>query len=40
MFPLRDSIPSQHFPLVTVLLIITNVIIFVHTISQGLVGME
>jgi len=40
MFPLRDSTPSQHFPLVTVFLIVTNVVIFIYTLSQGLAGME
>lgn len=40
MFPLRDSTPSHHFPLVTILLIITNTLVFIYTISQGTYGME
>lgn len=40
MFPLRDSTPSNHFPAVTVLLILLNTAIFVFTLSLGPKGME
>lgn len=40
MFPLRDSTPSSHFPMVTVLLIIVNTMVFIYEISLGLQGME
>src|SRR3954453_5950546 len=30
MFPLRDNIPTLHFPLLTVLLIIVNVAVFAY----------
>ncbi len=35
MIPLRDSTPSQHFPLVTVTLILVNLLVFLHQISLG-----
>ena len=35
MFPLRDTIPSQSFPIVTLFLIITNGIIFIYELSLG-----
>lgn len=35
MIPLRDSTPSRSFPIVTVLLIITNLFIFYQEISLG-----
>lgn len=40
MIPLRDSTPSNSFPLVTVLIIIANIYIFYLQISGGLAGME
>lgn len=40
MFPLRDSTPSSHFPMITVLLIIVNTLVFIYEISLGLQGME
>lgn len=40
MFPLRDSTPSNHFPMVTVLLIIVNTLVFIYEISLGIQGME
>ena len=35
MIPLRDKIPSQTFPFVTVLLIIINLVIFIYEVSLG-----
>lgn len=35
MFPLRDSTPSRSFPVVTVLLIMINIIIFIMEIAAG-----
>jgi len=35
MIPLRDTIPSQKFPLINWMLIIANVVIFIIEISQG-----
>lgn len=35
MIPLRDTIPSQHFPVVTILLIIVNSLIFMFEVSLG-----
>lgn len=35
MIPLRDSTPSQHFPLVTVTLILINLLVFLYQISLG-----
>ena len=35
MIPIRDTIPSKRFPVVTVSLIIVNVIIFMHEMSLG-----
>jgi membrane associated rhomboid family serine protease len=35
MFPLRDDIPSRQFPVVTVILIVTNVIIFLFEVMMG-----
>ncbi|MGE5396721.1 MAG: rhomboid family intramembrane serine protease [Chitinophagales bacterium] len=35
MIPLKDRVPSQHFPLVTLLLIIINVLVFIHEIMLG-----
>ncbi len=35
MIPLRDKNPSGRFPLVTVLLIITNVLVFIYQLSLG-----
>src|SRR5688572_22083757 len=40
MFPLRDSTPSKHFPFITVLLIISNTLIFIYTLALGVRGME
>lgn len=40
MFPLRDSTPSNRFPLVTVLLILVNTGVFLFQLSLGLDGME
>ncbi len=40
MFPLRDSTPSNTFPLVTVILIVVNILIFYWETSLGLQGME
>jgi len=35
MFPLKDNIPSQRFPCVTITLIVVNVIVFFHELSLG-----
>ncbi len=35
MIPLRDTIPSRSFPWVTIALIITNVLVFLHQIGLG-----
>ena len=35
MIPLRDAIPSQSFPTVTVLVIALNVLIFLYELSLG-----
>jgi len=35
MFPLRDTIPSRSFPIVTLFLIITNSIIFIYELFLG-----
>jgi membrane associated rhomboid family serine protease len=40
MFPLRDSTPSKHFPLVTIMLIMINTFIFIYTLSLGMTGMQ
>ncbi len=40
MIPLRDTIRSQHFPLVTVLLIVVNLLIFAYEVSLGEYGMN
>ncbi|MGR6836879.1 rhomboid family intramembrane serine protease [Syntrophomonas erecta] len=40
MIPLRDSVPSSRFPLVTVMLIIVNLYIFVSQLSLGMEKME
>ncbi|MDD2619818.1 MAG: rhomboid family intramembrane serine protease [Syntrophomonadaceae bacterium] len=40
MFPLRDSTPSENFPIVTVILILVNIVIFYSTTTLGLQGME
>lgn len=40
MFPLRDSTPSNTFPLITVILIVVNIVIFYWETSLGLQGME
>ncbi|NLT21052.1 MAG: rhomboid family intramembrane serine protease [Syntrophomonadaceae bacterium] len=40
MFPLRDSTPSNSFPIMTVMLIVVNVFIFIYEVSLGPDGME
>lgn len=35
MFPLRDANPSRSFPLVTIILIIMNILIFLYEVSLG-----
>lgn len=40
MIPLRDTIRSQHFPVVTVLLIAVNILIFLYEVSLGEAGMN
>lgn len=35
MFPLKDDIPSQRFPVVTIWLIIVNILCFVYQLSLG-----
>jgi membrane associated rhomboid family serine protease len=40
LIPLRDRIPSEHFPVMTVALIIVNTLLFLHEISLGPAGME
>jgi len=35
MFPLKDDIPSRHFPVVNLLLIIVNILSFAYEISLG-----
>jgi membrane associated rhomboid family serine protease len=39
-FPLKDDNPTSSFPLVTVGIILTNVLIFFHQISMGLEGSQ
>ena len=38
MFPLRDNIPTEHFPVVTVLIIVANCIIYFF-LQDGLLGL-
>lgn len=40
MVPLRDSTPSNHFPIVTVFIILLNTLAFLYEISLGSRGME
>src|SRR6059036_57011 len=35
MIPFRDNIPSRSFPLITVLLIVSNVVVFFYELSLG-----
>ncbi|HYV29730.1 MAG TPA: rhomboid family intramembrane serine protease [Candidatus Binatia bacterium] len=35
MFPLKDDIPSRHFPLVTLGIIALNVVVFLHEVRLG-----
>ena len=35
MFPLKDDIPSRHFPLVTLWLVIVNILSFIYQLSLG-----
>lgn len=35
MFPFRDNIPSRTFPIITVLLILTNCTVFIYELSLG-----
>ena len=35
MFPLKDDIPSQHFPVVNLWLIVVNILCFVYQLSLG-----
>lgn len=35
MFPLRDDVPSRRFPVVTVLLIIINAVVFIREVAVG-----
>ena len=38
MFPLRDNIPTEHFPVVTVALIIANAFVYFF-LQDGLLGL-
>ena len=38
MFPLRDNIPTEHFPIVTVLIIVANCIVYFF-LQDGLLGL-
>ncbi len=40
MIPLRDTVPSQRFPIINILLIIVNVLIFFFETSMGSNGLE
>ena len=40
MIPLRDSNPSSTLPLVTVILIFINVVVFLYEISLSQQGLE
>lgn len=40
MIPLRDRIPSQHIPFMTLILIAINLFVFYQQNTQGLQGME
>jgi membrane associated rhomboid family serine protease len=40
MFPLRDSTPSENFPLITVMLIVINSLIFYYETTLGEAGMN
>jgi len=40
MFPLRDTVPSSRFPVVTVGIIIVNVLVFLLELSKGTSGLE
>lgn len=40
MFPVRDTIPSRHFPIMTLLLIIGNLYVFYHELTLGPKGLE
>jgi len=40
MFPLRDSTPGVSFPLITILLVIINLLVFLVEIMAGPHGME
>ncbi len=40
MFPLRDTIPSRHFPLITWILIGINTLVFLFELSLGKPGLE
>lgn len=35
MFPIRDNVPSRHFPAVTVALIVVNTVIFIGEVAMG-----
>ena len=39
MIPLRDNIPSRRFPVITVLLILANVLVFLFELSLGRRGL-
>jgi len=38
MLPLKDNIPTRRFPLVTILLIGLNVVVFLYQLSLGRVA--
>ncbi|MGI6453638.1 MAG: rhomboid family intramembrane serine protease [Syntrophomonadaceae bacterium] len=40
MIPLRDSQPSEHYPIITVSLIIINFVVFLMEVSMGVEGMQ
>jgi len=40
LIPLRDNIPSTHFPLMTIALIVINTVVFYYQSLHGLSGME
>src|SRR5438128_12517353 len=35
MIPFRDNIPSRSFPLITILIIVANVLVFLYELSLG-----
>jgi membrane associated rhomboid family serine protease len=35
MFPLKDDIPSRHFPIVTLIIILVNTVVFLFELGLG-----